>query len=164
MPMKPIVVLKDQSGVVLVVSLLMLVVITLITLASTFTSNVEVRLGGNKKGSTDAFYAAESGIQVTTANIDNFNLSGKYVNNKYDPFTDPENPNPTAAKVTIYHDTNQQGAPRGLGLSATGNFEFDHFLIESTGQDQAESGPVRSTCTVQEKVVRLLPTQQGGGH
>ena len=160
--MKPIAVLKDQSGVVLVISLMLLVVITLITLASTFTSTVEVKLGGNKRGSTDAFYAAESGIQVAAANVDNFNLSGKYTDNKYDPFTDPKNSNPTGAKVTIYHDATQQGAPRGLGFSATGNFEFSHFLIELTGQDQAESSPIRSTCTVQEKVVRLLPTQQGG--
>ncbi len=163
MPMKPTAILKDQSGVILVISLMMLVVITLFTLASTFTSTVEVKLGGNKRGSTDAFYASESGIQVAIANVDNFD-PGKYIGSKYDPFTDPSNPNPnpTGAKVTIYQDTAQQGAPRGLGLSATGNFEFSHFLIESTGQDQTESSPIRSTCTVQEKVVRLLPTQQGG--
>jgi len=161
MSIKRIVVLKDQSGFVLVVSLMMLVVITLITLAATFTSVVEVKLGGNKRASTDAFYAAESGVQVTVANIENFNSSG-YVDNNYDPFSDPSNPNPTGAKVTIRFDPTQQGSPRGLGLSATGNFEFSHFLIESTGQDQTESGPIRSTCTVQEKVVRLLPTQQGG--
>ena len=160
--MKPTAVLKDQSGFVLVISLMILVVLTLITLASVSTSTVEVKLGGNKRGSTDAFYAAESGIQVTVANVNNFNINGKYIESKYDHFTDPNNPNPTGASVTIYQDTTQHGAPRGLGLSATGNFEFSHFLIESTGQDQTESGPIRSTCTVQEKVVRLLPTQQGG--
>lgn len=102
------------------------------------------------------------------ANIENFNLPGKYVGNKYDPFTETDttspdyNPNPTKAKAQIQYDTTQSGAPRGFGFSATGNYEFAHYLIESTGQDQIELSPIKSTCTIQEKVVRLVPTSQGG--
>jgi len=160
--MKTVKVLKDQSGAALVIALLMMIAMTLIAVASTSTSIFEIKLAGNKRSSTDAFYAADSGIQVVMANVENFNLTGKYVDNKYDPFTDPNNPNPTRAEVTTYYDTTQEGAPRGLGLSATGNFEFRHFLIESTGYDQTESNPIKSKCTVEEKVVRLIPTTQGG--
>jgi Tfp pilus assembly protein PilX len=150
---------KSQSGAALVIALIMIIVMTLIALASMFTSVFEVRLSGNKRGSTDAFYAADSGIHVVTANIENFNS-----NTKYDPFTDKSNPNPnpTNAKVEITFDTTQSGAPRGLGFSATGNYEFRHYLIESTGQDQIELSLIKSTCVVQEKVVRLVPTLQGG--
>jgi hypothetical protein len=153
---------RDQSGAALVIALLMIIVITLIGLASASTSIFEIKLSGNKRGSTDAFYSADSGIQIVITNLENFDLSGKYVDNKYDPFTDPNNPNPTKAEVTIYHDTTQEGAPRGFGFSATGNFGFKHFLIESTGQDQAEFGPIKSTCIIEQKVVRLVPTLQGG--
>lgn len=152
---------KDQSGAALVVALIMMIVLTLIGLASVFTSTFEIKLSGNKRGSTDAFYAADSGVQVVTARIENFDLTGKYVDNKYDPFTDPANPNPTNAKATITHDTTQSGAPRGIKSSAI-NFEFEHYLIESTGQDQMELNPIKSTCTIQEKVVRLVPTAEGG--
>ena len=154
-------ILNDQSGVALVIALLMMVILTLIGLASVFTSSLEMRLSGNKRGSTDAFYSSESGIQVVMANIGNFDL-GKYSpENKYDPFTDANNPNLIYMIVLIAHITDQHGSPRGAGFSAT-NFEFEHYLINSIGQDQIELNPVRSTSTLEEKVIRLVPTLQGG--
>ena len=154
-------ILKDQSGVALVISLIMIVILTLIGIASTYTSTFEIRLSGNKRGSTDAFYAADSGVQVVVANVENFGLPGKYVDNKYDPFTDPNNPNPTKAQVLIQYDTTQEGSPRGSGFSAI-NFEFRHFVIDSKGQDQLDLNLVKSGCEVEQKVVRLVPTLQGG--
>jgi type IV pilus assembly protein PilX len=154
-------ILKDQSGVALVIALIMIVVLTLIGLASTYTSTFEIKLSGNKRGTTDAFYAADSGVQVVVSNIKNFDLPGKYVDDKYNPFTDSSNPNPTKAKVTIAHDTIQQGSPRGIQMSAT-NFGFEHYVVESTGSDQMELSPIKSNCTIQQKVVRMVPTLQGG--
>jgi hypothetical protein len=154
-------ILKDQSGVALVIALIMIVVLTLVGLASTYTSTFEMKLSGNKRGTTDAFYAADGGVQVTIANIENFSLPGKYVDNKYDPFTDPNNHNTTNAKVIIQYDTTQEGSPRGSGFSAI-SFEYKHFLIDSTGRDQTDIGLMRSACEVEEKVVRLVPTLQGG--
>jgi type IV pilus assembly protein PilX len=154
-------ILKDQSGVALVISLIMIVILTLIGVASTYTSTFEIRLSGNKRGSTDAFFAADSGVQVVVTNIKNFDLPGKYVDNKYDPFTDPTNNNPTKAKVVITLDITQSGSPRGVQMSAT-NFGFVHYQIASTGSDQMELSPIKSTCTIEEKIVRLVPTLQGG--
>ena len=102
---------KDESGVALVVALILMIVLTLIGLASTFSSTYEIKLSGNKRGSTDAFYAADSGVQVTTANIKNFDLPGQYVNDKYNPNL---NPNPTNASVIIQHYGNQTGGAQGL--------------------------------------------------
>jgi hypothetical protein len=55
-------ILKDQSGTALVVALIMIVVLTLIGLASTFSSTFEISLSGNKRLTTDAFYDGESYI------------------------------------------------------------------------------------------------------
>jgi len=159
--MKTLLILRDQPGVALVIALLMIVVLTLIGLASTHTSIYDIKLSGNKRGSTSAFYAAESGVQVVVANAENFNLPGKYVGNKYDPFTDPKNPNPTKAKVLIQYDTTLEGSPKGSGFSAI-NFEYNHFVIESTGQDQTDLGLSKSKCTIEQKVVTFTPTLQGG--
>jgi PilX N-terminal len=161
MPKKMVYPLKDQSGVALVLALVMIVILTLIGLASTYTSTFEMKLSGNKRGTTDAFYAADSGVQVIVANVDNFSLPGKYVDNKYDPFTDPNNPNPTKANVLIQYDTTQEGSPRGSGFSAI-SFEFKHFVIDSKGQDQLDLSLVKSVAEVEQKVVRLVPTLQGG--
>lgn len=152
---------RDESGAALIIALIMMIVMTVIVLATSFTSIFEIKLAGNKRGSTDAFYAADSGVQVALSKIENFNLPGQYVDNKYNPFTNPQNPNPTNATVTIHFDPAQQGAPRGTGISAT-SFEFNHYTVESTGRDQTEVSPIKSQCTVQEKIVRLIPTMQGG--
>jgi len=159
-------ILKNQTGMALVIALLMMIVLTLIGLASVFTSSFELRLAGNKRGSTDAFYAADTGVHVSMANVNNFAL-GKYVDNKFNPFTVTEpnspdyNPNPTKAKVVIEHRENEQGAPRGLGMSAV-QVGYVHYLIQSTGYDQSDLSPLKSTCEIDEKVLRIVPTMQGG--
>jgi hypothetical protein len=63
--------------------------------------------------------------------------------------------------VTIQYETTQEGAPQGSGFSAI-NFEFEHFVIESKGWDQMDSSLVRSGCTLEQKVVKIAPTLQGG--
>ena len=153
-------ILKNQSGAALVVALIMMVVLTLIGLASIFSSTFEVKISGNKRCSTNAFYAAESGLQVVLARVENFNPNSyDSGTSKYNPFTDTNNINPTNARVTNTFISSQQGAPRGYGFSAI-NFEFEHFMIDSTGQTCVV--PAASTTTVQDKVVRLVPTLQGG--
>ena len=167
MPTKTTDILKNQTGMALVIALLMMIVLTLIGLASVFTSSFELRLAGNKRGSTDAFYAADTGVHVSMANIRNFDLPGKFVDNKYDPFTvtDPKspdyNPNPTKAQVVIEHRESEQGPPRGLGMSAV-QVGYVHYLIESTGHDQSDLSPFKSTCEIDEKLLRIVPTVQGG--
>jgi Tfp pilus assembly protein PilX len=154
-------ILRNQSGAALIVALIMMVVLTLIGLASIFTSTFEIKISGNKRGSTDAFYAADSGAQVVTANAQNFSSTHS---SPYNPFADAANPNPTNptnAQASVTCVGTQQGAPRGYGVSAT-QFQFEYFLLSSTGQDQTDTSVVPSTCTVQEKVVRLIPTLQGG--
>ncbi len=155
-------VLKNQSGAALVIALIMMIVLTLIGLASIFSSTFEIKISGNKKGSTNAFYAADSGTQVVVARVENFNPNSYDPGTRqYNPFTDAANINPTNARVTNTYDTSQQGAPRGHGFSAL-NFEFIHFIVASTGRDQTDLNPAPSRSIVQEKVVRLTPTQQGG--
>ncbi len=154
---------KNQSGVALVIAMIMIIVMTVIVLAASLTSIFEIKLAGNKRGSTDAFFAADSGVQIVMAKVENFDLPGKYdVGNKYNYSKDAANLNPTKADIIIYHNSMQTGSPRGLGFSASGNYEFVHYLIESTGKDQIELTPLKSTCEIQQKVVRLVPTLQGG--
>ena len=154
-------ILTNEKGAALVIALMMMIMLTLVGLGSIFTSTFEVKLSGNKRGSTNAFYAADSGIQVVIANIENFTVPGKYVDNQYDPFTDTANPNPTNARVINTHIPDQHGSPRGTGFSAT-HFEYLYFMINSIGEDQIDFSPVKSSCAMEEKVVRLVPTLQGG--
>ncbi len=156
-------VLKNQSGAALVIAMTMMIVLTLIGLASIFSSTFEIKISGNKRGSTDAFYAAESGVETVAATSQNFDLTGQYdATGKYVYPTDGTKPNPTQATIVIQYDGTQSGAPKGIAMSATGGYEFMHYVIDSTGRDQLDSSLIRSTCRVQEKVVRLVPSAQGG--
>ncbi len=160
----------NQSGMALVIALILMVVLTLIGLASTLSSTYEIRLSGNKRGATDAFYSADSGVQVAIANIENFDLPGKYdANSKYHYSENPANQNPaknpTGADIVMYYDPTRTDCPPGHGLSMKEDqYICRHYLIDSTGQDQIELNPLRSSCEIEESVVRLTPPAQWGGN
>jgi Tfp pilus assembly protein PilX len=172
-------ILRDESGVALVIALLMITILTLIGIASTFTSTFEIMLSGNKRGSTDAFYTADGGVQAVLPDIANFNTSSGFASvntsslplNLQNESIDLRNTSPTlslpsgvsftdAPTVTVYHTT-LTSVPRGSGFSAI-NFEYAHYLIDSVGRDQTDMGLVKSNCQVREKIVRIIPTLQGG--
>ena len=152
-------ILKNQSGMALVVALIMIIVLTLIALASSFTSIFEIKLSGTKRASTDAFYAADAGISQITTTTANFNLNSYDANtHTYTPFSDSTNatPNPTNVVATITYIPTQSGPPRGTGFSAV-SLGYTYYQIQSVGKDQQSSLSPASTATIQEEVVRLLP-------
>lgn len=152
--------LRDQTGAAIIIALIMMVVLTLIGIASTFTSTFEIKLSGNKRGATDAFYGADSGLNVIVARTNNFDRTNyNPTTHKYNPFTDPQNVNLTNAEVNVNYDSDRKGPPRMGGYTAI-NLEYDHFLIQSIGKDQVEISPIKSVCTLEERVLRILPTQQ----
>jgi Tfp pilus assembly protein PilX len=160
--------LKNQSGAALVIALIIMIVLTLIGLASTFTSTFEIRLSGNKRGSTDAFYTTETGIQATLSNPANFtsssytlipnsgslpaDLRNESIDKKLSTpvlwlpagvnFDDPP-------RVTIYHSSRGGGA--GTGTQA--GIISDSYIIDSVGRDQIGAGLSRSTSELREKWV-----------
>ena len=170
---------NDQSGIALVIAILMLLILTLMGTASVTTSTYEISLSGNKRGSTDAFYTTDGGIQSALSEIDNFNLSAHFVPVDFKTlpldlqdqpidrkFSSPSLPLPPGVsfvdppKITIFH-TQQVNAPRGSGFSAIG-FEFEHFIIDSVGTDQMDLGLIKSRSHLREKIVNVTPTPQGG--
>jgi hypothetical protein len=171
--------LREEKGAAIVIALIMIIVLTLIGLASTYTSTFEMKLSGNKRGSTNAFYATDGGVQAVLASVTNFNdsnfatvatsalpvaLQNEFIDKK---FSSPSLSLPSgvsfsdAPTVNLYHTT-KTNAPRGLGFSAAGNINFEHFFADSVGRDQIDAGLFKANCEVREKVVRLLPTAQGG--
>lgn len=166
----------NQSGAALVIAMIIMVVLTVVAFASSLTSMFEIKLSGNKRGLTNAFFVADAGVQVVTTSTANFS-SASYVL-VADTSTLPQSLRtegidskpPTlypsgftvAPEVNIYH-TKAVGAPRSTGFSATGNFDFSYFIVDSIGKDQlGSSSSIRSSCEVREKVVRLIPSSQGG--
>jgi len=172
---------QNQSGAALVIALMILVVLTIISLSSSITSITEIKLSGNKRGSTDAFYTADGGVQATIANLSNFSssaytliantggISQDILNQSVDSyFTSVTFPAgvtfTTPPTVVIYHETST-GAPIGKGFSATGSFGFEYYIVDSTGVDQTDTNPdltLRSRSEVVTTAVRIMPSQLGG--
>jgi len=63
--------LMNESGVVLIVCLAILLMLSLIGIASITTSNTDMDIAGNEYNATGAFYAAESGLEKAAASITN---------------------------------------------------------------------------------------------
>jgi hypothetical protein len=151
--------LKNQSGTALVVALIMMVVITLIALASSYTSIFEIRISGNKRGKTNAFYSAEAGINAIQPYISNFDVS-KYITlipnttSQYNPFSDASIPNPTSAQGNIVAFLNQKEPPRGGGWGQ--GVAYMYYQVQSIGHDTAGSG---ATSEIRQDIMRLVPVQ-----
>ena len=146
-------IMKKQSGTALVVALIMMVVITLIALASSYTSIFEIGISGNKRGKTNAFFVADgciNGIASSAASFDpgNFHVLILNTTSKYDSPTSPCGSGSVTALL------NQSGPPRGGGWG-TGT-TYSYFFINCTGHDAAGSAAISQ---MKEDVMRLLPTE-----
>ena len=63
--------LNNERGSVIIVALIMLVLLTLIGVASTKMASTEIAISGNHYQSTKAFYVAESGAYLVMSNLKN---------------------------------------------------------------------------------------------
>jgi hypothetical protein len=170
MAAKKKIILRNQSGAALVIALIMLIIITLIAMASSYTSIFEIKMSGNKRGLTDAFYVVDAGVNAITSSPASFNTSVYTVlvpnTLGYDPFTNLNIPNPTkippvnvpltTSNAPIKYYKTQSGPPRGTGFSAV-NMNYAYFQVQCTGTDSLGSG---AKTTIQEDVMELIPAQQ----
>jgi len=142
--------MKNQSGAALVIAMIMMIVLTLIGLASTFTSIFESKLSGNKRESTGAFFAADAGLEAVKTDMANFDTSGPYVapvgipadliNEAIDLMRTATGANPpnlnlppgpnfvVPPAVSIYH--------LRVGGEGVRSYRSDRYIIDSTGRDQ----------------------------
>ncbi len=161
---------KNQSGSALVIALIMMIVLTLIGLASMFTSTFEIKLSGNKRASTDSFYAAEGGVQATLANPANFTPSSyTLIPNSgslpEDLRNEPIDKRLTAPTLSLPPGINFSDQPRvaiyhlsRTGGEGTQGYTVDSYIIDSVGRDQIGSGVSRSTSEQREKWVMRRPS------
>ena len=69
--MKPIIRLKDQKGMALVVALTMLLVLTLIGISAVSMTTFETNIAGNERVYNLAFYTADGGIENFRGRVSN---------------------------------------------------------------------------------------------
>lgn len=65
-----------QRGVVLVVALVLLVAVTLLSLAGISTTTLELKMATNQQARVNAFQQAEAGIDAVVTDLNNFPVTG----------------------------------------------------------------------------------------
>ena len=148
---------KNESGMALVIALIMMIVLTVIGLASTFTSTFEIILSGGKKRSTDAFYSADNALDIIMKYPPVFNPKVP----TFDPLSGPSiipdaEKSLVKAEAIITYDANKKGAPPGFSIM---EFGYSYFWIEAKGNDLTGMSN-QSTCTIDQNVVRLSPKDE----
>jgi Na+-transporting methylmalonyl-CoA/oxaloacetate decarboxylase gamma subunit len=66
-------ILINEKGVALIIVLLMLLILTLIGISAISTTTFETNISGNERVGTNAFYAADAGVQVGLNQLPNTN-------------------------------------------------------------------------------------------
>lgn len=74
---------RNDQGFILVVTMFVLVVLTLIAISATRTSNIELQVAGNEKWSQEAFYQADGAVESTIMVIEESTMRGGIENSIY---------------------------------------------------------------------------------
>lgn len=133
---------KRQSGAALIMSLVILLVLTILAITAMRTASLEERMAGNIQEATNAFQAAESGLNKGLNTSGSLSLSGTTTNSW------------TFGNAQAQVDTSfKEFSPpkRGSGYSAT-SFDAANFDQASTGT--AGSGAKSS---VHRGVAQIVP-------
>jgi type IV pilus assembly protein PilX len=99
---------KHQSGAVLIVSLIMLLLLTLIGASSIQTTSLEEKMAGNLRDRNLAFQAAESALNVAEASLDPPNTLPTFTDVGTEGFYSETStiPTPTAILTDSFWTTN----------------------------------------------------------
>jgi hypothetical protein len=119
--------IKNEEGIVLVVTLLILLVLTLIGISAVSTTTFEASISGNERVGTVAFYASEGGVQQGVGKLPDTSpvLRTSLGNESFYWSGSPGDKNsPTSSKVL--------GKYFKAGFDA--NWEFKRYQVNASGE------------------------------
>jgi hypothetical protein len=146
--------LNNEKGVVMLAALIFLMLLTVIGIFATNTSNIELQISGHNKISKMVFYAADSGIHYVAVNPDLYDSNNLDENA---PFDFPVNGSPAetysiSSKLKVSGSISSVGKsqmPAGTGYSAGTVFAIN-YKIESNS-----TGPNNAAKTVKAGFYRI---------
>ena len=121
--------LKDQTGAVLIIAVVMLMILSIIGIYAVGSSTIEIKISGQKKFYDAAFNDAEGGVDYVRG-LNPFGGNG------------PDNPvhydHPSGSDFNFSVDVSYLGnspPPIGSGTGQRVGFHAHYHLIDSTGRD-----------------------------
>jgi hypothetical protein len=131
--------LTNQRGTALVIALLVMVTATVIAIGASFTSTTEVAISGNQRQYTEAFFAADGGLELVKSYLlDNYALFPESIGYKIQledvPDTSPFSRLGYTSKLDLTESevtkTREGNPPRGRGISSV-HFKGNYYLANT---------------------------------
>ncbi len=133
-------ILKNKNGMVAFVAIMMMVMLTMIGIASIKLANDEVTIAGNEMNQTITFYAAEAGLEQAAAALqDNYEITG------HAPLIMPSGSqvlNDCAAAYAASKDGGVVSSVLTKGTLAGLNAQVQSFDIKSTAYSSVDNSQV----------------------
>ena len=107
--------LENDKGGILIIALLMLIILTLLGIAATDTTNVEIQVAANEKIYKEAFYNADSGIFYAVAK-GSILVPSHGAAPSFTQVTPPDLP----SNVNLYYRDVTAGPPRQIEVRSVG--------------------------------------------
>lgn len=142
---------SKQRGVVLAVSLILLIGVTLVSLASLHTGLTEIIMSGNEEAKTTAFQKAQSGVESIVADESNFEVVGSVGSTDCTASMSGETCTQTGLTFPTGFDSTQHWAkterlnpefacPPRVFATSCDIFQVAHFSVDSRFTDVVKRG------------------------
>jgi len=147
--------LNNEKGTVLVVALLILVILTIIGISATTTTDIETQIAGNEKFQKIAFYAAEAARGYVPGNTwlyDGTNL------NPTGPGKDFPNPLDSSEKYSLSSKQSFKGDVKYSGISAAprgSGYEVEDFKAHNYRMRCYGYGPSNAKIQIETGFYRI---------
>jgi len=149
--------LENETGSVLLVAMLILIVLTLIGIAATNTSTIEIQIAGNEKSYKQAFYSADAGVSWALVSLIEWDVDPSSVV--------PDTRIPNEGENKDMYGNRFQEVPAGGPVPA--GSVFDLYYLRPIADGPPKEIEIESSCSGGQANVSIIAgielPQTGGG-
>jgi Tfp pilus assembly protein PilX len=140
----------NEEGSILIFTLLVMLVLTIIGLAASTTTEIELKVTTNDTQNKKAFSAADAGISYGISKTSLYDDSNTDPDTPVTESQSPTNDLSFSVTATYVAGTTGGSFARGSGFSATGKTKFHVYQFDSEGSSSGNA-----TCDVSAKGYRI---------
>ncbi len=155
--------LKDQSGAILIVSLIMLLLLTLIGVAGSQVTGLEEKMANNSRDQNLSFQAAEAALRAAEVKVQSKDTTVEFDSNIENGLLAIDNPLPNYFDPSTWEDDASFSFDSGIEEVATQPRYFIKYIRDSTPSSVENCSGYGQTAKCEEIVSYFIVTARGTG-